>query len=75
MKSKKKRKKRKKERRKETTRKNLGPLHSHEIRRGRVRSFKADKKFASGAKRKRKKEKERKNAPTGVNRLYHARLK
>ena len=70
-------KKKKEERKKETRRKNLGPLHSHETRRGRGRSclVKADKKFASRAKRKRKKEKERINAPTGVNRLYHGRLK
>ena len=59
-KKKKKKRKRKKERKKKkTTRKKLGPLHSHETLRGRGRScwLKADKKFASRAKRKRKRRK------------------
>ena len=54
-----KRKKKKVRNGKETTRKKLGPLHSHETLRGRGRScwIKADKKFASRAKRKRKRRK------------------
>ena len=47
---------------KETTRKKFYPIHFHETRRGRGRScwVKAEKTFASRAKRKRKKEKKRK---------------
>ena len=54
--------KQKKERKKETTRKKLGSLRSYEIRRGRGRScwVKADKKFASRAKRKERKKRKRK---------------
>ena len=82
MKAKKKKKKKRKEKKKKLqeskdnfyyyyTRKQLGPLHSHETLRGRGRSYwiKADKKFESRAKRKRKRRKRKENAPTCVNRL------
>ena len=58
MQKKKEKKKKERKKEKETTRKKLGPLHSHETLRGRGRScwLKADKKFASRAKRKRNEE-------------------